>query len=113
MGTTSSDRTALTLREVLERLPEDTDNLLYKIEHSNQVDAEEIEIVSYLPARLDADIILGYIMRWREVQKYFNKPMRVYAWSYQPDVEKYILKCLMHNNNIFVTMLPVKLREKL
>lgn len=112
MGIASGNSTVnTTLLEALAKLPEDTGNVIYAVSNSNQVAEKEIEIVSYLPARLEADIILGYVTRWREVQKYFNKPLRVYAWSYQPDVEKYILKCLAHNKDILVTMLPIKWRK--
>lgn len=95
----------------LKSLPIDSDDILYKLSQSDHSKSDWIEIVSYLPARPDIDIIMGYVRRWLEIQKYFKKTLRVYAWSYTPKVEKCITNLTVGMSDIIVTALPIHLKE--
>lgn len=75
-------------------------------------DLKVLTIESELPAYPDPDIILGYVQRWREVQRLFGKDLRIFAWSYDTRVEKYILACVQNMPNIYITILPAEYRRK-
>lgn len=90
----------------------DGPNVLHDITKLQLGKDDIIEISSELPAYPDADIILGYITRWRDIYNVFHRDIRVYAWSYTTDVEKYILGCTQHMSHIHVTVLPAYLKEK-
>lgn len=101
----------LTLDERIDRVVRDSADILYKL---NKIDAEDdapIEIVSELPAAIDSNIILSYVMRWREIQKYFGRELRVYTWSYTTEVEKYVLGLVQNMSKVSVTVLPMYLKE--
>lgn len=91
----------------------DAPDVLYTISQLRPpVEGEPIEIVSELPAATDADIILGYIMRWHEIQEHFNCELRVYAWCHTTIVEKYVLGIVQNMSHINVTTLPTYLRGR-
>lgn len=101
----------LTLEERIEGVIHDGPDLLFRLSKTLPQGNEAIEIVSELPAAADPDIIIGYVTRWNEVQKLFKRDLRVYAWSYTVEVEKYILNCTRHMSHIAVTALPYYLKE--
>lgn len=101
----------LTMEERIDSVVHDGPDLLYKLSRLNTPADQPIEIVSELPAATDLDIILGYVTRWVEVQQYFNRDLRIYAWSYTVEVEKYILSCTQQMSHIAVTVLPFYLKE--
>ena len=109
MGTS----TLLSLDERINGVLHDTPDILYRLTQLQPTDGKPIEIVSDLPAAADPDIILGYVQRWREIQKQFNKELRVYAWTYTPEVEKYVLGCVQNMPGICVTTLPTYLKENM
>ena len=57
----------------------DDANLLSRLSDMKDTDLEYFSIESELPAYPDADIIIGYIQRWREVQRLFGKDLRIFA----------------------------------
>lgn len=101
----------LSLEERIDGLVHDAPDILYKLSKLEQRGDGPIEIVADLPAAPDVDIILGYVQRWCEIQKHFNRDLRVYAWSYNTTVEKYVLGCTLQMSHIAVTILPMYLKE--
>ena len=107
MGT----RTNLPLDERINGVIKDSPDVIYQLSRIKQSDDTPIEIVSELPAAVDVAIILSYIQRWSQIQKQFNRDVRIYAWSYSTDVEKYVLGCVQNMSHVFVTILPFYLKE--
>lgn len=107
MGTSS----LLTLDDRINGVLQDSPDILYRLCKLDNNSDKPIEIVSELPAAADPDIILGYVSRWREIQLYFNRDLRVYAWSYNTEVEKCVLGCVQNMQHICVTTLPIYLKE--
>lgn len=101
----------LTMEERIDGVVHDGPDLLFKLSKLATPEGQPVEIVSELPAATDLDIILGYITRWSEVQRQLNRDLRIYAWSYSVDVEKYILACTQAMSHIAVTTLPMYLKE--
>ena len=100
-----------TLDERINGLVQDSPDILYKLCKLATPKGQPIEIVTELPAAIAPDIILGHVQRWREIQKYFDCDLRIYAWTYNTDVEKYVLGSVQHMSRIAVTMLPMYLKE--
>lgn len=107
----STGSTSLRLDEHLKNAVRDTPDIVYQLSQLPPREGSTIEIVSDLPAAVDIDIILGYITRWYDVQQHFNKDLRIYVWSYNTVVEKYVLGCVQQMSRIYVTVLPSWLRE--
>lgn len=103
--------TQLSLDERIGGVVKDSADIIIKLSKLSPVGDEPIEIVSELPAAADPDIILGNIKRWQEIQKYFNRDLRVYAWSYTVEVEKYVLGVVQNMPRVAVTILPMYLKE--
>lgn len=95
----------------IEGLLKDSPDILFRLTQLATPEGQPIEIVSELPAATNPDIIIGYVQRWREIQKHFNCELRVYAWSYSVEVEKYLLGCVQHMKHIAITTLPMYLKE--
>lgn len=109
MGTNST----LSLEERINGVMQDSPDILHKISKLQPPEGKPIEIVTELPAAIDVDLIIGCVQRWSEIQKYFNRDLRVYAWSHSADVEKYLLGCTLNVSNVYVTVLPMFLKENL
>lgn len=103
--------TKLSLEERIDGLVHDAPDILYTLSKLEQRGDGPLEIVADLPAAPDVDIILGHVQRWCEIQKYFNRDLRIYAWSYDTTVEKYVLGCTLQMSHIAVTILPTYLKE--
>lgn len=103
--------TKLSLEERIDGLVHDAPDILYTLSRLEQRGEGPIEMVTDLPAAQDVDIILGYIQRWAEIQKHFDRELRIYAWSYNTEVEKYVLGCTLHMPKINITVLPMYLKE--
>lgn len=88
----------------------DSEDILFKLNKLSTPKGQPIEIVTDLPARVDVDIIIGNVQRWREIQKYFDCELRIYAWTYSPEVEKYVLSLVQNMSQVMVTTLPTYLR---
>lgn len=101
----------MSLDERIDGLVHDAPDILYKLSKLATPEGKPIEIVSELPAAIDPDIILGHVQRWRDIQVHFNRDLRIYAWSYTTEVEKYLQGCLVNMSHIHVTTLPMYLKE--
>lgn len=73
-------------------------------------DTEVIELVTVLPSALDISVNIGMVQRWRDISKYFGRPVRIYGWSYNTAVEKCFLSLVQEKADIFLTVLPGELR---
>ena len=107
MGTNSK----ISLLDRINGVMKDSPDILFKLSKLETPHDKPIEIVTDLPAAADPDIIIGMVQRWSEIQKYFNQDLRVYAWSYTVEVEKYLLGCVQNMSHIAVTVLPMYLKE--
>jgi hypothetical protein len=103
--------TILPLDERINGVIHDSPDILYRLTKLETPEDQPIEIVSELPAAVDPDIIIGYVQRWVEIQHYFNKDVRIYAWSYSTESEKYVMGCVQNMSHVFVTVLPMYLKE--
>lgn len=101
-----------TLDERINGLVHDSEDILYKLNKLPLNEDEPIEIVTDMPVVPNTDIIIGSICRWREIQKIYQRPIRVYAWVHTTEVEKCLLRCVQNMEDIFVTTLPTYLRSK-
>ena len=108
-GTTTSPLS--TFEEFLVTLPKDDSNVIERLSKVVQDDERPIEIISELPERFIPDILLATVNRWRDVSKYFNKPIRVYGWCYDDAVEKYIQQMVCARDGVQLTVLPHYLKE--
>ncbi len=97
----------------LDAMVKDAPDVLYQLSQIKFTSADEpAEILTELPAAVNVDIILGMVNRWREVQVQMNRPLRVYAWSGERCVEKYVMGCVQRFPDICLTPLPIRLRRK-
>ena len=101
----------ITLEDRINGVMKDSPDIIYKLSKLTTPKDMPIEIVTELPAAPDPDIVIGLVTRWCEIQKYFNQDLRVYAWSYTEEVEKYLLSCVQNMSHIYVTVLPMYLKE--
>lgn len=106
---TASVRT-LSLEERINGVMRDSEDILYKLTKLKTPEDQPIEIVTELPAALATDIIIGNVQRWREIQKHFNCELRIYAWSYNPVVEKFVMQAVQNMPKVMITVLPSYLR---
>lgn len=83
-----------------------TDDIATKL---GGVNGEVVEVRDRLPARIDPDIIIGQVMVWKDIQSRLgeNVYLRVFAESYRPDVEKYVLNLVKDMEYILVTIVPL------
>lgn len=110
MGTSTKNET---LDEHIKKLIKDDTDVLYRLSKAGVGSNDVVEIVTELPAATDPDLIIGCVSRWNDIQKHFNKDLRVYAWSHNTKVEKYVLGCVQNMSRITVTVLPFCLKEAL
>ena len=102
------------INEKLATLVEDNPNVLANlIDAGYNPDSEIVEILTTLPAAVDIDVFIGTVMRWVNICEYFNRPIRVYAWSYNQDTEKIFTQLVQERKEVFLTPLPGYLRGEL
>lgn len=106
----TSMQSRMNLVERIDSLMHDSSDILYKITKLTPPDGKPIEIVAELPAALDPEIIIGHVQRWREIQMHFDRELRVYAWTYNAVVEKYVMSCVQTMPKVLVTPLPMSLK---
>ena len=111
MGNNTSVR-PVTFEDKFSDVIKDSQDILYKLIQAKVDITKPVEIQSELPASADPDIVLGYIRRWSELQKTLDCDLRVYAWSYTPEVEKYVLRMTNLMSHIHITTLPMYLKER-
>ena len=98
--------------EYLLGLVKDGKQLLYDLEQSNADQFDVIEFYAEIPERPSPDIFIAMIMRWADIAKYYQRPVRVYSYVYNNKSEKYILALTDKREDIFVTIIPGYLRDK-
>lgn len=100
----------LSLDQRIDGMMKDSPDILYKLTKLGPAVGRPIEIVTELPAAIFAEELLGDVQRWSEIQKHFDCELRVYAWSYNAQVEKYLQNLLRNHDRILVTVLPMYLK---
>lgn len=100
----------LSLDERINGMMKDAPDILYKLTKLEAAPGRPIEIVTELPAALHTGIIIGAVQRWSEIQKHFDRELRVYAWSYNAVVEKYVQNLVRNHDRVLVTVLPMYLK---
>lgn len=106
----TSLQSQLSLDERINGMMRDSEDIMYKLTKLQPAVGRPIEIVAELPAALFSDVIVGAVQRWSEIQKHFDRELRVYAWSYNAEVEKYVQNLLRNNPKVLVTVLPMYLK---
>lgn len=94
----------------INNLIEDCPDVIAKLSQSEQMSKDCLEIVSELPSADMPDLIIGMVQRWVDIQKYFDKDLRIYAWTNNPTVEKYASQCVNPMSRVFITVLPYTFR---
>lgn len=94
-------------------LPQDSADILHKLDKLRPNDSEApVEILAELPAAVNIDIIIAMVSRWHEIQLFMKKPLRVFAWSSEGAVEKYVAGLVGPIDNLYLTVLPITLKER-
>lgn len=88
----------------------DSEDILYKLNKLETPEGRPVEIVAELPAAIHVDLIVGTVQRWSDLQKHLDRELRIYAWSYNPKVEKYVQNLVRNMPNVLVTVLPMYLK---
>lgn len=101
----------LTIDGYFSNLLEDDKDILRSLSKLNIAEGDTVELISEIPARLHTDLIIAKVMCWKEIQEMYKCKLRIYAWVYRDDVEKYLLSLTQNLNNIYVTALPYTLKE--
>ncbi len=101
----------VTIDDYFETLVRDDRNILFSLSKLNIQPGDQVEIISEIPARLDIDLIVSKVQRWKEILNMYKCKLRVYAWVYRDDVEKYLLNLTQNCDSIYVTTMPYTLRE--
>ena len=108
----SSKVSTVTFEDKFADVIRDSSDILFKLRQANVDTSKPVEIVTELPASADPDILLGYVRRWVDLQNILNCDLRIYAWSYTPEVEKYVLRITNQMSRIHITTLPTFLKER-
>lgn len=99
-----------TLGERLEEMLMDSPDIFYQISNTPMRQEDQVEIQAELSAAISPDIILGQVSRWLDLQKLLDKDLRVYLWSSNKEVEKYITAVVANMDHLFITILPTYLK---
>lgn len=104
----------ITTENYWDKLVHDSPSVYYELSKINyKYEDEPAEIVTELPSAVCIDIILSMVSRWLELQKMLGRPLRVYAWSSERTVEKYVLGCLSSMDKVCMTVLPMHLKREM
>jgi len=98
----------------LELLLDDSADLVTQLAKYNYFeDAPTLEIKTTLPSAVNGNLAIAAVRRWREISERYNKPLRVYAYSYNDAVEKLFLRLIQEHDNIFLSVIPGEWRYTL
>lgn len=100
------------LDEHINSLIKDSRNLMQELSNSKVKNLDVIELYADVPEYSDFDYIISMVMRWEEVSKFFEKPLRIYTYIYNVRAEKHIQKLLIDRPNICITVLPHYIRKQ-
>ena len=100
---------AYTLGSCFDSIVSDTEDVMSKLGDNPVCIGEELLIQSELPARAAPDVLIGLVRRWREIQMFYNRPLRIIALSYNSSVEKHILGLVQNMPNVLITVIPTEL----
>lgn len=99
-----------TLGERLKEMPMDSPDILYTIATTPVRESKVYEIQAELSAAIDVDIIISQVYRWIDIQRAIGKDLRVYLWSSNPEVEKYVMGIASQLDHLYITVLPMYLK---
>ena len=72
-----------------------------------------IEIQTELPEVIHTNLMLGSMRRWLEIRDYYKRPVRIYAISDNPAVEKYVVGLVNNYKDMYITIIPSNRKEML
>lgn len=104
----------MTFEKYLSDIPMDrSDRNIIKdiLESKLAIEDNIISFKAVIPAVLDAELLCGTALRWRSVKAHFMREVRVYALSANPKTEKYMQSLLLWNSGVYLTPIPIELRE--
>lgn len=67
---------------------------------------ENVSITTTLPSIINVDVFIATLQRWKNIQRYFDAPLRIWAVCYNTSVEKFMLDIVQEQENIFLTVIP-------
>ncbi len=105
---------AMTFEEYLAGLPMDGPGhsiIQDVISSENGVSDSVISFKAVIPAVVDSELLCATALRWRNVQEHFLRDVRVYALSPNPKTEKYMQSLLSVDCRVYLTPIPIELRE--
>lgn len=106
----NNSRDKFTLEARLKDMLWDTSDVLYQLKHTPMREESQIELQAELSAAVDPDIIIGQVSRWVDLQHTIGKDLRIYVWSSNTVVEKWLMSVVANMEHIFVTILPTYLK---
>jgi hypothetical protein len=81
----------------------DDEFLVYNLSQLDNL-PEIIEIEGTLPVNVNLHAMLAKIRRWNELSERFNRPVRIYAGSYNLGIEKLMQSLLLEYDNIYLSV---------
>lgn len=108
-----ASKTELNIDKHLINLPMDNAGIVADIMARGDAESEIYELQAELPSAMDTRELQALIIRWSELSKALGKTIRVYAWSYNTEVEKHILSMTALHSNILLTILPAYLKRRM
>ena len=111
MDTNSKIENKVFIDDYFDKVIRDDRNVMHSLSKMNIQPGDLVELMSDIPARLHIDLIVSKVQCWKEIQKTFNCKLRIYAWVYRDDVEKYLLSLVQNIDSIYVTTIPYTLKE--
>ena len=97
--------------DYINSLPTDSDQPLREISNF-EYPAETVEIMAELPSYLNFGICDAQIRKWKDIQAAIQKPLRVYAVSYNIAVEKWVTAALRNDEDICITIIPCEWKAR-
>ncbi len=92
-------------------LPADTENTLHAIS-TFKYQSPITEIRAELPSVMNLSACYGTLMRWFDIKDHLNNTMRVYALSYNADVERWFYQAVQSRSGILLTIIPGYWKER-
>ena len=105
-----ADKTKLGINEYIDSLLKDSFSIVADVSGFYRPDAKEVEFSVELPAAVDHISLTAMIERWISIRDVVDKDIRIYAWSYNKEVEKLVSNMLASQSRIYITILPFELK---
>lgn len=97
----------------INNLPVDSDpDILVQISKYHYIKPDTVDIRAELSSSDYEPAILAQFYRWCEIAQRVNKPLHIFALSYNIDVERKVYKLLNSTPDITITVIPGKWKAR-